>query len=113
MKQFEGHRFECKVNDAPSLKMCWYKNSQKITDGGNYETTFVDSIAYLQLASARFEDNGVYMCEARNDAGTAACSTTLTVQGQPLNVDLGFRLFCGFVVPVDSWDDGRIPQAEL
>uniref|UniRef100_A0A3B3TKS6 Ig-like domain-containing protein n=1 Tax=Poecilia latipinna TaxID=48699 RepID=A0A3B3TKS6_9TELE len=83
VKQCEGLRLECKTNSARSLKMCWYKNDQKISDGGNYEAMFVDSTAYLQLHSARLEDNGVYTCEVHNDAGSASCSTTLTVQESP------------------------------
>lgn len=82
VKQCEGHRFECKAVASQSLTMCWFKNDQKITDGGNYKTMFVDSTAYLQLLSTKFEDNGVYTCEARNDAGSASCSTVLKVQGQ-------------------------------
>ncbi|KAJ3592471.1 hypothetical protein NHX12_007598 [Muraenolepis orangiensis] len=33
VKQHEGHRFECKTTNAPSLKMCWYKNDQMLTEG--------------------------------------------------------------------------------
>lgn len=76
--------------------MCWYKNDQKISDGGNYKIMCVDSTAYLQLRSARFEDNGAYTCEAHNDAGSASCSTILTVQGQLLSRDFDSVLFCGF-----------------
>lgn len=62
---------------------------------------FVDSTAYLQLRTTRFEDNGVYTCEAHNDAGSESCSSVLTVQGQLLNIysifNLGYTLlFCGF-----------------
>jgi len=97
VKQCEGLRLECKATSARSLKMCWYKNDQKITDGGNYKTMFVDSTAYLQLRSTRFEDNGVYTCEVHNDAGSASCSTTLTVQGQLSSGYLDYTLLCGFV----------------
>ncbi|XP_068457588.1 titin-like [Clinocottus analis] len=83
VKMCEGHRFECKTTPAHSLNMCWYKNDQKISDGGNYKTMFVDSTAYLQLNSTQFEDNGVYTCEAQNEAGRASCSSVLTVQESP------------------------------
>ncbi len=98
VKQCEGYRFDCKATSARSLKMCWYKNDQKLTDGDNYKIMFVDSTAYLQLRTTRFEDNGVYTCEVHNDAGSASCSTVLTVQGQLLNCFiLGYTLwFCGF-----------------
>lgn len=88
MKLCEGHRFECKATSAHFLKMCWYKNDQKITEGNNYKVMFVDSTAYLQLRTTRFEDNGVYTCEAQNDAGSVSCSTVLTVQGQLLKLHM-------------------------
>lgn len=50
----------------------------------------VDSTAYLQISNATFDDNGVYTCEAHNDAGSASCSSVLTVQGQLLSRDLDF-----------------------
>lgn len=93
VKLCEGHRFECKATSARSLKMCWYKNDQKITEGNNYKVVFVDSTAYLQLRTTRFEDNGVYTCEAQNDAGSVSCSTVLTVQGQLLKLHMDV---CGF-----------------
>lgn len=94
MKQREGHRFECKATSTRSLNMCWYKDDEKIIDGGNYKTMFVDSTAYLQLRTTGFEDNGVYTCEAHNDAGSVSCSTVLIVQGQLFNRHLGLTLSC-------------------
>lgn len=93
MKLCEGHRFECKATSARSLIMCWYKNDQKITEGNNYKVMFVDSTAYLQLRTTKFEDDGVYTCEAQNDAGSVSCSTVLTVQGQLLKLHTDV---CGF-----------------
>lgn len=43
---------------------------------------FGDLSARLQLLSAAFEDSGIYTCEVHNDAGSASCSSVLTVQGQ-------------------------------
>ncbi|MEQ2219931.1 hypothetical protein ILYODFUR_000155 [Ilyodon furcidens] len=83
VKHCEGLCLECKTTSSCSSKILWYKNNQKISDGGNYKTMFVESTAYLQLCSARLEDNGVYTCEVHNDAGSASCSTTLTVQETP------------------------------
>uniref|UniRef100_A0A8C7JRT7 Ig-like domain-containing protein n=1 Tax=Oncorhynchus kisutch TaxID=8019 RepID=A0A8C7JRT7_ONCKI len=74
-------RLECKVKGSPSLRMQWYKNGTKITDGDNYRQSFVDSTAVLELRTTRFDDNGVYTCEATNDAGSISCSTTLRVKG--------------------------------
>lgn len=83
VKQGESLRLECKVSGTAPLKMTWYKHDTKVTDGGNYRTSFVDSVAVLELLSTTFDDDGVYTCEAQNDAGSVSCSTTLTVKGQP------------------------------
>lgn len=94
VKQSDGHCLECKAESTRFLKMCWYKDDHEITNGGNYKITFVESSAYLQLLTTSFEDNGVYTCQAYNDAGSSSCSTVLTVQGQPSNRRL--VVFCRF-----------------
>lgn len=78
---------ECRVSSAQSLKISWYKNDQKIHDGTNVKITFVELTARLQLHSAEFEASGVYTCEVHNDAGSASCSSVLTVQGQLITPD--------------------------
>lgn len=82
MKLCEGHSLECRVSSSQSLNICWYKNDQKISDGANAKLTFEDLSVCLQLLSAAFEDSGVYTCEVHNAAGSASCSSVLTVQGQ-------------------------------
>ncbi|XP_034061419.1 titin-like, partial [Gymnodraco acuticeps] len=83
VKQGESLRLECKVNGTAPLKVTWYKQDTKVTDGGNYRTSFVDSVAVLELLSTSFNDDGVYTCEAQNDAGSVSCSTTLSVKDAP------------------------------
>lgn len=84
VKRGESLRLECKVVGTPPLKMTWFKHDNKISDGGNYTTSFTDSVAVLQLFSTSYDDDGVYTCEAQNDAGSVSCSTTLSVKGQLL-----------------------------
>uniref|UniRef100_A0A3Q1FXQ0 Ig-like domain-containing protein n=1 Tax=Acanthochromis polyacanthus TaxID=80966 RepID=A0A3Q1FXQ0_9TELE len=83
VKQGESLRLECKVSGTAPLKMTWYKHDTKVTDGDNCRTSFADSVAVLELHSASFDDDGVYTCEAQNDAGSISCSTTLTVKEPP------------------------------
>ena len=84
MKQGEPVRLECKVKGTAPLTMTWYKNDNKVMDGGNYRTSFIDSVAVLELLSTSFDHDGVYTCEAQNDAGSVSCSTTLTVKGSSI-----------------------------
>jgi len=84
VKRGESLRLECKVSGTAPLKTTWYKHDTRVSDGGNYRTSFTDSVAVLELLASSFDDDGVYTCEAQNDAGSVSCSTTLTVKGQPL-----------------------------
>lgn len=84
VKRGESLRLECKVSGTTPLKTTWYKHDTKVSDGGNYRMSFTDSVAVLELLSTSFDDDGVYTCEAQNDAGSVSCSTTLTVKGQLL-----------------------------
>lgn len=84
VKHSDSLRLECKVSGTTPLKVTWYKHDTKIMDGANCTTSFVDSVAVLELLSATFDDDGVYTCEAQNDAGSVSCSTTLSIKGQSL-----------------------------
>lgn len=75
-------RLECRVSGSAPLNVTWYKNDTKVTEGPNVKTSLVDSLAVLELLSSSFDDDGVYTCEAQNDAGSISCSTTLCVKGQ-------------------------------
>uniref|UniRef100_A0A3Q3GI96 Ig-like domain-containing protein n=1 Tax=Labrus bergylta TaxID=56723 RepID=A0A3Q3GI96_9LABR len=83
VRQGESLRLECKVSGTTPLTVTWYKHETRVTDGGNYKTSFVDSVAVLELHSSSFDDDGVYTCEAQNDAGSVSCSTTLSVKEPP------------------------------
>ncbi|KPP72549.1 titin-like, partial [Scleropages formosus] len=83
VKQYEALRLECKVIGTPLIRILWYKNENVIAEGGNYKMSFVDSVAVLEIPISRFEDDGIYTCEAQNDAGSISCSTTLIVKDPP------------------------------
>jgi len=59
----------------------WYLDGNEITDLRRYGISFVDGLATFQISNARVENSGTYVCEARNDAGTASCSIELKVKG--------------------------------
>uniref|UniRef100_A0AAR2ISH2 Ig-like domain-containing protein n=1 Tax=Pygocentrus nattereri TaxID=42514 RepID=A0AAR2ISH2_PYGNA len=75
--------FYSKVTGTPPLKISWYKNDATVTDTDNMRMTFDDSVAVLEIFSTSNNDDGVYTCEAQNDAGTKSCSTTLSVKEPP------------------------------
>lgn len=77
----EPLRLESKVTGTPPLKMSWYKNDAMVTGSDSMRMTFDDSVAVLEISNTSCNDDGVYTCEAQNDAGTKSCSTTLSVKG--------------------------------
>lgn len=92
VKRGESLRLECKVSGSAPLKTTWYKHDTRVSDDGSCRTSFVDSVAVLELLSSSFDDDGVYTCEAQNDAGSVSCSTTLTVKGQPQSLPVLMHL---------------------
>ena len=66
----EPLRLESKVTGTHPLKISWYKNDATVTDSDNMRMTFDDSVAVLEIFSTSRNDDGVYTCEAQNDAGT-------------------------------------------
>lgn len=78
-------RLECKVSGTEPLKVTWYKHDTKVTDRGYYRMSFKDSVAVLELLTTNCDDDGVYTCEAQNDAGSVSCSTTVSIKGQPIS----------------------------
>lgn len=81
VKRGEPLRLECRVTGTGPIKVTWYKQDTKLMDSGNCSTSFVDSVATLELHSAGFDDDGVYTCEAHSDAGSVSSSATVTVKG--------------------------------
>lgn len=82
VKPHDSLRLECRVTDTPSLTVNWYKYDNKITASGQYNISFVDSVAVLEFKKPRLEDGGIFTCEALNDAGSDSCSCTVVVKGQ-------------------------------
>ena len=92
VKKGEPLHLECKISGTAPLKMTWYKNDSQVTDGSNIRRSFVDSVAVLELLTTSFHDDGVYTCEAQNDAGSVSCSTSVTVKGQTLTTQSEYTL---------------------
>lgn len=83
VKQGESLRLECKVRGSAPLRVTWYKHDTEVAEGGNVRVSLEDSLAVLELLASSGDDDGVYTCEAQNDAGSVSCSSTLSVKGQP------------------------------
>lgn len=81
LRNGQSTTFECQVTGTPEIRVSWYLDGNEITDLRKYSISFVDGLATFQISNARVENSGTYVCEARNDAGTASCSVELKVKG--------------------------------
>uniref|UniRef100_A0A8D0L4H5 Ig-like domain-containing protein n=1 Tax=Sphenodon punctatus TaxID=8508 RepID=A0A8D0L4H5_SPHPU len=84
VKQGDSVQLECKISGSPEIKIVWYKNDHEIHASERYHVSFSDSVAVLTIIDVSVEDSGDYICEAHNSAGTASCSTVLTVKESPV-----------------------------
>lgn len=81
VKQGDSARLECKVSGSPEMKVVWFRNDYEIVASEKFRTSFIDSVAVLEMNYLSTDDSGDYICEAHNPAGKASCSTKVTVKG--------------------------------
>lgn len=81
VKQGDSARLECKVSGSPEMKVVWFRNDHEIVASEKFRTSFIDSVAVLEMNHLSTDDSGDYICEAHNPAGKASCSTKVTVKG--------------------------------
>ena len=74
--------FECQVTGTPEIDINWFRGSSEIVPSDRYKTSFINSVATLELSGAEVRDSGQFYCEARNEAGSESCSMELHVKGQ-------------------------------
>lgn len=81
VKQGDSARLECKVSGSPEMKVVWFRNDHEIVASEKFRTSFIDSVAVLEMNHLSTDESGDYICEAHNPAGKASCSTKVTVKG--------------------------------
>uniref|UniRef100_A0A8B9P9U0 Ig-like domain-containing protein n=1 Tax=Apteryx owenii TaxID=8824 RepID=A0A8B9P9U0_APTOW len=84
VKQGDSARLECKVSGSPEMKVVWFRNDHEIVASEKFRTSFIDSVAVLEMNHLSTEESGDYICEAHNPAGKASCSTKVTVKEPPV-----------------------------
>uniref|UniRef100_A0A8C4MYF0 Ig-like domain-containing protein n=1 Tax=Equus asinus asinus TaxID=83772 RepID=A0A8C4MYF0_EQUAS len=83
LRNGQSTTFECQITGTPEIRVSWYLDGNEITAIRKHGISFVDGLATFQISGARVENSGTYVCEARNDAGTASCSIQLKVKEPP------------------------------
>ena len=75
----EDVKLQCNVNGDPEPSVVWHREDGQIQKMGK---TSINNGHYLTISSVTPEDEGVYICEARNSVGTISSSVSLSVHGK-------------------------------
>ncbi|TNN69571.1 Titin [Liparis tanakae] len=72
-------KFECEIDDAPSVTFKWYKSGIEIKQSEKFRILSSHSVSSLELLNPIKADSNEYTCKASNLHGTDSCTTMLTV----------------------------------
>ena len=75
-------KFECEIEDAPSVTFKWYKSDIEIRQSEKYRILSRPTSSSLELLNPVKADSGEYTCKASNQHGTDSCSASLVVTGK-------------------------------
>jgi len=75
-------KFECKIDDAPSVTFKWYKSGIEIKQSEKFRILSSHSVSSLELLNPIKADSNEYTCKASNLHGTDSCTAMLTVTGK-------------------------------
>lgn len=78
-------KFECEIEDAPSVTFKWYKSGSEIRQSEKYRIISRGTISTLEIFNPGKVDMAEYSCKASNQHGSDSCAAILNVTGK-LNV---------------------------
>ncbi len=91
----------------------WYYNNQAIKPSKYFQMTSKDGVHTLHITGAFPEDQGVYKCQALNQAGEVTCIAHLKVNGEWVKVirslsrDFSFSVNIYVIFHVDFLANGK------
>ncbi|XP_037089116.1 titin-like isoform X2 [Pollicipes pollicipes] len=75
-------RLECAVRGLPHPQLTWLHNGRPVRDNNDTKMTFDGRRATLTIPEAFPKDAGAYTIVAKNPAGEATCSCSVSVKGR-------------------------------
>ncbi|CRL08293.1 CLUMA_CG021374, isoform B [Clunio marinus] len=72
--------FNCLVTGNPLPTVQWYRNDNCVDSNSNYNITYNNGLASLQIPSLKIEDQGIFTVKASNQVGHNECSAILSVE---------------------------------
>ena len=84
--------FNCLVAGNPLPTVQWFRNDNCIDHNPNYNITYNNGLASLQIPSVKSDDQGIFTVKASNEVGHNECSAILSVEGKK------FMNFASFLI---------------
>ncbi|XP_039268950.2 hemicentin-1-like [Styela clava] len=76
-----SHFIICEIDAQPQPRLEWFKDGQPLNTDRNVQVDQNGRVLFIK--SARLEDRGIYMCKARNKAGTDEKLTKINILTPP------------------------------
>uniref|UniRef100_A0A3Q3GRN5 Ig-like domain-containing protein n=1 Tax=Labrus bergylta TaxID=56723 RepID=A0A3Q3GRN5_9LABR len=96
-------KFECEIQDAPTVTFKWYKSGIEIRQSEKYRILSRHIGSSLELLNPVKADSGEYTCKASNQHGTDSCTASLIVTGKTLMGPFSFKTFTGTAPLAVKW----------
>ena len=87
-------QFNVLVSGTPPMTIKWFKNKKEIMSSSDCSVIKDHTSSSLELFFAKTSDSGDYVCEIKNDVGSAVCQATLFVKGIYYSLDLSW--YCSY-----------------
>ncbi len=73
---------ECQVDEDIGVTVTWTRDGRKVHQSPDCKLWFEEKRVTLDILKTTLKDCGNYVCTVANEAGSAACSTLVKVQGK-------------------------------
>ena len=80
MLEGDEARLECHVNMEPDGEVTWLKDDEPVVEDDRITFDVEDNVYSVVISPVEMDDEAEYKCVAKNDFGTAFCTTELIVE---------------------------------
>ena len=79
-KEGQPTQLDARVSGIPEPEVAWMKNDHPVRTGERIHAEKDGDLHSLKISEVDIEDEGTYLCRARNTAGTATSMADLNVE---------------------------------
>ena len=85
-KEGKPTQLEARVSGIPEPEVAWLKDDHPLRTGERIHTEKDGDLHSLKIGEVDIEDEGTYICQARNTAGTATSMADLSVECKKIEI---------------------------